>query len=220
MGWFSDFYKQNSSNEDMIYRGYKTIVSNNLQTKLTGVNKMMNIDSMNMEESLMSAGFIPSMFYIFQYTPVEVTTINDIDFFDYVPLMLCTSNKDNVICGVNFNILPQDVRAFLLDVIYDSNPSFYGEQLRSALRSNKPIINTELGNVLINKESFVSFANLIKVKSGVDITPAFRSYEIKNIKYARMIEYSDWKYIPLFNFNSSIRDAELKYVQESFYSSH
>ena len=144
------------------------------------------------------------------YTSPNMESMKGFNFYDAVPLILCIGFDGEVVKGFNFNYIPTDARAAILDSIVDSNPEFYS----SALDGDGNFkVNTTLGSVLIDDNGYNWFVNLIKFKTGVDISKTLRTYSRKNVKKCRLIEYDMWKYIPYLVFKDAIRGANLAEVQ-------
>ena len=74
-------------------------------------------------------------------------------------------------------------------------------------------------NLIPNDELFTmekgvsAFIKAIENETGLNVSGAVRTYNIKNIKKPRMIEYDAWKYVPALSFKDAIRGAGLAELQ-------
>jgi hypothetical protein len=119
--------------------------------------------------------------------------------------------NDKFVTGLNFNFLPNDVRARIMDLIVESNQKFYQEIETSNINSIK--VNNPLGSILISDKGVSSFLLFVKSKTGLDVSKCVRTYDRKNIMNVRLIEYDEWHYIPYLSFKDSIRGSSLANVQ-------
>jgi hypothetical protein len=206
MGAFYEDFKRNI-NPKGIKESHDLIISDLLQYNLKGDDKQKSLTGYNMESDAMNK-FIPSMFYIFLYN--NPNSKNEID--DYVPMILCTGFNHKNITGINFNLLPNNIRALFIDFILDIYPDFYTEK---NLNSGKLEINVKLTSILIDKGASV-LIEAFKLKTGYDLSTVVRVYNHDYIIKCRMIEYDMWKYIPLLSFNDSLRGLKLVSEQLKF----
>jgi Fe-S cluster biosynthesis and repair protein YggX len=158
---------------------------------------------------------LPSLIYTFKYNSEHIDKQGKYEFRDYVPVIFCMYVDKDYVYGINFNLLPNDVRARLLDVICKSNPEFYsygiyneGLQLSNSLLSN-----------LMNEDSRKKLLNVFDGLVGVKVSNAYRRYKKSAIENIRLIEYDVWDYIPSLVFTDSIRGANLAAVQKSIIES-
>lgn len=185
---------------------FKIFVDDLLRYKKTGTEKSNTITAMDME-SQVPVKFIPSMFYTFMYASPNIDLANGKTFIDAVPLILCVSNTGETVSGVNFNMLPNNVRAVIIDIIRDAFSEFYNN-LTGDYR-----INEKFAQYLISSPD--SFVKLIKDTTGYNITSAFRQYNLKYAKNIRLIEYDQWDYIPFLVFKDAIRGSNLAAIQKA-----
>lgn len=208
MGYFSQLYKTGDK------KGYESqaiefLVGDLLDRKLKGPTKSKQLSAMDMESSAPDI-FIPSMFYTFMYTSPTIETAGKFKFKDRIPLILCTSNDGKYVTGLNFNMIPSNIRATILDMIVESNKSFYENKIYS---TDSFIINNTFANSLIDENSRTEIFNIFNRKTGIKVSNSFRVYDMAYIMNPRMIEYDTWKYIPFLNFRDAIRGVELGKLQ-------
>lgn len=208
MGYFSNLYKGGDR------KGYENqaleyLVGDLLDRKLTGVTKSKQLSAMDMESSAPDI-FVPSMFYTFMYTSPNSENAGKFEFKDRVPLILCTSNESGYVTGLNFNMIPSNIRAVILDMIVDSNKDFYENKIYS---SGNFIVNQAFANSLINETSRTEILNIFNRGTGIKVSNSFRVYDKSYIMNPRLIEYDTWKYIPFLNFKDAVRGVELGKLQ-------
>lgn len=202
---FLDFYKS-ASKSAYEKIAFNTFVNDLLRDKKTGSAKSRTVTALDME-SKTPIRFIPSLFYTFLYITPKMQSLDKKDgFIDAVPLIFCTSNLGNKVAGINFNMIPTDVRAAVIDTIVNTDEEFY----KSA--SGEYQINEKLAKVLISKPSI--FLSVIQDTTGYDISSAFRQYNTEYIQNVRMIEYDQWEYIPFLVFKDDIRGINLASMQK------
>ena len=153
------------------------------------------------------------MFYLIMYTKSDnPEVIGKNEFYDVCPLIMCLSANDKSISGLNFNFIPNDVRARIMDLIVESNQKFYQEMETTSINSIKT--NNPLGSLLMSDKGISSFLLFIKSKTGIDVSQCVRTYKRSNIVNVRLIEYDEWSYIPYLSFKDSIRGANLANIQK------
>ncbi len=208
MGYLEDYLKNKSGKQEALAFDY--LINDLLRDNLTGNDKQKNIGGLNMEKDAPTS-FVPSMFYIFVYFNGEKSVLGNAEFYDMVPLIFCTSFSAESITGINFNYVPNDVRAAFLDILSGSYPSFYGHDMYDdGFR-----VNEKLSGKLVDATTLTSVLNLMKTRLGVDLNKCIRTYNRKNVLKARMIEMDMWQYIPYLSFKDAVRGINLAKVQMS-----
>ena len=207
-----EFYKNNINNSDIYNKASQYLLNDTLIKKLYGIKKIKELDGMD-QESLMINEFYPSCFYTFLYNLPDKQVIKKISFVDYIPLIMCFGIGPKFIHGINFNFIPNKYRAAILNIIQNSNPTFYNNDIAYYVENNQVALNQQFASILINDKSRSEFIDLISNKLKIDLKIAYRKYNKQYIKNARLIEYSSWKYIPFFDSDYSVRDVNLKQLQ-------
>lgn len=204
MGQFYDDY------EDGKYAGkdkeaYSLIIKELLQNNSVGENKQRTLTGYNMESDTMIQ-FVPSMFYVFMYNNPEK---DDPSFYDRVPMILCTGFSGGTVTGINFNYLPNNIRALFIDTILEAYSEFYSEENLhgGGLKINEKFAAGLLGGGLS------SIVKIFKNVAGVDIGNAVRTYKTKNVIKSRMLEYDMWDAIPNLSFKDAVRGINLARAQ-------
>lgn len=201
-------FKSNGASDD----AFKYLVENTLVNPKYGQDKSGEITAMNFEKDFI-ADFLPSMVYTFMYETKTKETIGKASFIDYVPVLLCFTNRDGFISGINFNFLPNNIRAEFLDKIYNAYKEFYTDTLSDAITSLESVYNKEFASFLIDDTTRQAFLTLMDKQLDYPISSAYRRYNKSLIKNPRMIEFDNWKYIPHLVFKDAIRGAGLVEVQ-------
>lgn len=204
MGQFYEDYKNG------LYNGkdkeaYNLIVKELLQNNSVGKNKQKTLTGYDMEGSAM-VRFVPSMFYVFMYNNPGK---NDPSFYDRVPLILCTGFSGDTVTGLNFNYIPNNIRALFIDAILESYSDFYSEENLSGggFKLNEKFATGLLGGGLS------PLLKAFKSETEVDISNAIRTYNIKHVIKSRMLEYDMWEAIPNLSFKDAVRGINLAQAQ-------
>jgi hypothetical protein len=210
MGYLDDYIKADRSLKEK--ESFDFLITDLLSRNLRGVDKQRTLTAHNMEEFTKNK-FIPSMFYIIMYAKADQPEIlGDNEFYDVAPLIFCTNVNDKSITGINFNFIPSNYRALILDTISESSKNFYDNVNNSNINSLQANIN--LGSALLSEQGLKGFLLYIQAKTKIDLSPCIRSYKISNIVNSRLIEYDEWGYIPYLNFKDSVRGASIASIQK------
>lgn len=213
---FKELFKK-SFNDSTAKQAYEYLVTNTLDKDLKSPDKLVEITAMDFE-STYNKDMLPSMIYTFKYKADNNNTIGKVKFSDVIPLILCFTNENGYVTGINFNYIPNSTRADLLDIIYTAYKDFYEDKLSDALKKGTPIINKELASFLIKEETRNKFLDLLSKKLSFDVSKTYRKYDKSKIKHARLIEFDMWKYIPFLTFKDAIRGASLSDLQKQIIS--
>ena len=128
-------------------------------------------------------------------------------FKDAVPVILCFTATTKTVTGLNFNLIPNDVRASILDLIVKlTKAPIYDD-------SGKFKLNEPMAKLFTAQGGVAAFIKAVENETGLNVSSAVRTYNIDNIKKLRLIEYDMWKYIPALSFKDAIRGAGLADLQ-------
>lgn len=188
------------------------LVEDTLVKPVRGKSKQFTAMDM---ESKFSGVVYPSMIYTFMYDTDTKERTGSLDFIDYVPCMMCMTNDATSITGLNFNLLPINVRISVLDFIYNSYKGFYTKTLSDAVVSGTAVLNEKLASFLVRDDTRNALLKYLDDMTGVKVSGAYRMYKKEHIKNIRLIEYDAWKYIPFLLFKDAVRGAGLASVQAS-----
>lgn len=198
-----EFSKASSNAFDFLF-------TNLLVKNKRGRDKSVEVSAMDME-SKAPIDFVPSMIYTFLYTANMKETTNGKDFIDRIPIILCFSTG-SIITGLNFNMIPNDARASILDLLVETSPETYAS-------GDDFAVNEKMFNTFMTKGGASDFLKYIKVKTGLNVSSAMRSYSKDYIENPRMIEYDMWKYIPYMSTMEAVRGGNLAAIQADMVNS-
>ena len=223
MGQIIDFYKFGNGKPELQRNAFNYLAKDLLDKNLTGENKIMELDGMDMESKL-GGSFFPGMIYSFKYKSDKKFDIEYSNLFnDIFPILLCSGIsaksfvvnneiKTNIFLqGYNLNYLTNKERCIFLDFIQTQYKSFYEEQVYIATAMNSCIVNSELTKLIMDNNSF---ANIIKASTGIKINNYFRLYNLLLIDNARLIEYNLWKYIPLLDVKRTVNGMSINDIRK------
>lgn len=208
---FYKYYSQHSGEKEYYQNATKYLLKDMLVNPKFNDEKLEHELSNNMEKNQPQC-FVPTMIYSFLYASPDESTVGSIRFKDRMPLIFVTEfNPDNnMVLGLNFNLMPGMFRAVILDRIYQTNPNFYDSMEgidEFTLNHNAVVGVGDKSNIM----NFVHYLNYGKKNN-----PAFRTYNLKYCKYLRLIEYDMWKYIPFLNAGPSIKDADIGDIYKQY----
>lgn len=208
MNEFLNLYKKGGASYERLAFDY--LVGDLLIKDRRGGDKAREITALDME-SKAPIDFVPGMIYTFLYITgdrmEDSNGVNGKKFKDNVPVILCFAGDSKSVSGLNFNLIPTDVRASILDIVvkltktpmYNDNGEFQ--------------VNETIAKLFSLQSGVTSFLKYISKETGLNVSSAVRKYNVANIKKLRMIEYDMWKYIPFLNFKDAIRGAGLADLQ-------
>lgn len=213
---FVDFYMNNKGNADVLADARRILVTETLGSPLVGDAKLYDLESSDMESKI-SDPFVSSLFYTFTYTtPVDI--IAGVKAVDYIPIMLCFKKYGKYVEGLNFNLLPNDMRAVMLDAIDNAFDNYYTETGLRLAQMGDIAVNENFANLLVSDTGKMDFMKYFEKKLGVPITKAYRKYNITHIENPRLIEYVNYKYIPLLYFDDAVRGVSIAKLQDKVIS--
>lgn len=203
MGQYTDLLKKGGKKEEQLAFDY--LVTNLLKDNNKGDSKQVGMGGIDTEK-MFGGTFIPSVFYIFAYNGENKANVSGNSFYDRVPLILCTSSDAKKVSGINFNYVPNNVRAAFLDILTGSYKDFYKE-------GSGGVINEKFGSKLIDAKNLSTMLSLMKSLVGVDLNKCIRTYDRSKIMNARVVEKDMYMYIPFLSFRDAVRGANLAKVQ-------
>ena len=115
MNEFLNMYKKGGAAYERLAFDY--LVGDLLIKEKRGSEKAKEITALDME-SKSPMDFVPAMIYTFLYiTGDRKEEISGKKFKDNVPVILCFSSTSSSVTGLNFNLIPNDARAAILDIV-------------------------------------------------------------------------------------------------------
>lgn len=204
MGYFLDLYKKGGASIESSAFDY--LVGNLLIKEKRGIDKATEITALNMEEDA-PIDFVPAMIYTFLYVSDAEEMAGAKHFKDNVPVILCLASTGKLVTGLNFNMIPNDARASILDIIANlTKEPMYDD-------SGKFKANEVMLKLFSLPKGVASFVKAIENETGLNVNSAIRTYNTTFIKRCRMVEYDAWKYVPFLSFKDAIRGAGLAELQ-------
>ena len=126
--FFTDIKKMNKTNDKYEDKAYESIVENLFLLNKRGKWKAMGLDEYD-SESNSKLTLIPGHIYMFKYITDTATKYNDghikFEYYDTLPLVLCTGNNKNIISGINLNLCSYELRTLILNDVYNLDPDFF-----------------------------------------------------------------------------------------------
>lgn len=205
MNEFLNLYKKGGASYERLAFDY--LIGDLLIKDRRGSEKARELTALDME-SKAPIDFVPGMIYTFLYiTGDRMEDMNGKKFKDNVPVILCFAGNSNSVSGLNFNLIPNDARASILDIVVKltKTPMFKD--------SGEFQVNETIAKLFSLQSGVTSFLKYVSQETGLNVSGAVRKYNVPNIKKLRMIEYDMWKYIPFLNFKDAIRGAGLADLQ-------
>jgi len=126
--FLTDIKKMNKTNDKYEDKAYESIVENLFLLNKRGKWKAMGLDEYD-SESNSKLTLIPGHIYMFKYITDTATKYNDghikFEYYDTLPLVLCTGNNKNIISGINLNLCSYELRTLILNDVYNLDPDFF-----------------------------------------------------------------------------------------------
>ncbi len=215
--FFTDIKKMNKTNDKYEDKAYESIVENLFLLNKRGKWKAMGLDEYD-SESNSKLTLIPGHIYMFKYITDTATKYNDghikFEYYDTLPLVLCTGNNKNIISGINLNLCSYELRTLILNDVYNLDPDFFNTKASEQAHQGQLPISQNISKFFINDDGQTKLLNYIKKKYNLQNTGfIFRTYNIKKIKDIRFIEPWQWQYIPFLKYKQSVKESILNMIQ-------
>lgn len=212
-----DVKKMNKTNDKYEDKAYKSIVENLFLLNKRGKWKAMGLDEYD-SESNSKLTLIPGHIYMFKYITDTSTKYNDghikFEYYDTLPLVLCTGNNKNIISGINLNLCSYELRTLILNDVYNLDPDFFNSKASEQAHHGQLPISQNISKFFMNDDGQTKLLNYIKKKYNLQNTGfIFRTYSIKKIKDIRFIEPWQWQYIPFLKYKQSVKESILNMIQ-------
>lgn len=213
-----DEYKILKNVNNIQEQSYLTLFDKYLLQNLKGEDKLIEIDSTD-QESLITkrnGGYpIPGFVYTFLYKGgnafIEIKN-NKLEYTDLAPLMFCMNNETGYFSGINLNLLPPNSRLSFLSSFYETFRNFLEKEADVLAENNREAFNKRFIS-LMKSGGGQTMIKLFSKKTGENFNFAYRRYMIQKVNQLRMVEYSEWKFIPHFES----KDAFRKLTQTQIY---
>jgi len=201
---------------------YNEIFWKYIQDNIKGDAKLTQIDSTNQESLLMSLNGgrpIPGCIYTFIYNHGVVEYIKDnkknYKFHDMAPIVFCTNVTKTLIKGINFNMLPELERLKFLETYYNLYTSFF-KNLEELTDNNKLALNKKFISNAVSKDGMKILDAICKI-ADANFKFAYRTYKVDNIEQLRLIEYTEWNYLPFINSDDAFTILNQKKIHDMYW---
>lgn len=198
-------------------QAYFTLFEKYIIQDLKGENKLIEIDSTDQESLLLkrNGGYpIPGFIYTFVYKGPDVEFLikgTKVQYTDVVPLIFCINNDRGNFSGINLNTLPPDARLSFIQSFYDVFKGFF-EKIELLTENNKEALNKRFIE-LVKSGGGQEMIKIFNRRNGANYNFGYRKYLIEKVDKLRMVEYSEWKFIPFYE----PKDAFRKLTQTQIY---
>ncbi len=203
------------------YQAYFTLFDKYVLQNLKGEDKLIEIDSTDQESVITkrNGGYpIPGFVYTFLYQgPKAFIEIKDkrFEYMDLVPLTFCINNDQGNFSGINLNLLPPDARLRFLGSFYETFEEFF-KNVEDLTENNREAFNKRFIS-LIKSGGGQTMIKMFSQKNGANFNFAYRKYLIPKVKQLRMVEYSEWKFIPFYSAVDAFRKLNEKQIHNLYY---
>ncbi len=203
---------------------YDTLFTKYIIENLKGEEKVRQIDSTD-QESLMrrvNGGYpLPGFVYTFIYPPQPGDEVvmqlgnSEKRYIDYIPIMFCTRTDGHLFKGINFNALPNQERVKFLEIYWSEYKSFF-KDIEKETENDKLAINNKYINLASSNQG-QGIVDLFSRKASANFNFAFRSYNMQKVKQLRMVEYSEWDYIPFYDPKNAFKKMNQKQIHDLYW---
>jgi len=203
---------------------YEKLFKNYIDLKLSGLDKLIEIDSTDQEsliKSLNNGRPVPGMIYTFIYPPTKDDHIKVIEqgkekeYVDFIPLIFCVTTRPDSFDGINLNTLPNSERLKFLSQYYEVYKEFFKDVERKTqndiLAINIKYIELAMsgkGSQMIRDFSIIQRANFAY---------GYRRYLKQRVKNFRMIEFCEFQYIPFYNPKDAFKLLNLAQIHALYW---
>jgi hypothetical protein len=190
-------------------QAYSILFEKYIVKNLKGEAKLTEIDSTDQESVIGSknGGYpIPGFVYTFIYQGpnviVELQKGNK-EYTDFVPLTFCMNQDRGTFSGINLNLLPPEARLQFLDSFFLTFKDFLNN-VEKLTENNKEAINKRFVDFM-KSGGGQTMIKLFNSKNAANFNFAYRKYSFPKINKFRMVEYSEWKFIPFYEPKNAFR---------------
>ena len=160
-------------------------------------------------EDTYPAKFVPSMFYVFLYVGGQENKIGTNTFYDMIPVIMCTGYDGGMVTGINFNFMPNNVRAGFIDIITGGFKQYYEEDI---FEENAKVDET-LGFLMSNPKELDTLIKFASEQLHFNISSCMRKYDVSKIFRPRMIENDMLDAVVNLSFSDAVRGINLAKLQ-------
>lgn len=196
------------------------IIKNFYINGISGDNKIFNGLLQYNSDSYMLKKIIPGSIYSFVYEPKYETSYNiDGQVFKYkdtLPLVLVTNSTPTILQGINLNLCTEDIRIFLLNLIWNIDPEYFESGARALVSFGKAPISPKVTSFF--EPPFKAQSELLKQLKrmvSIDYSLIFRTYNPNNLKKLQYIEPWQWKYVPYVKYSNTLKASFLNDIHKA-----
>lgn len=204
---------------------YETLFTKYIIQNLKGEDKVSEIDTTDQEGIMLrkNGGYpLPGFIYTFIYPPKPDDVVkvfdkgNEKEYVDYVPIVFCT-NVDKIASfkGINLNTLPNLERVKFLETYYKGYNNFF-KNIEETTQNNKLALNMSFISAMTSKEG-VDLIKAFSKEANANFGYGYRTYSMKRIKQLRMVEYTEWDYIPHYDPKNAFKMMNQKQIHELYW---
>ena len=187
-----------------------------------GDAKLTEIESTDQESLINSrnGGYtIPGMIYTFIYGELDKiqTSLFTKNYIDFAPLVFCLNNDIGSFKGINMNMLPEKIRLQFLNSYYTTFIDFFKREAEVLSQNQKLAINKRFVEY-VKEGKGQDLLKIFNSQCKANFNYGYRSYKLEKVKRLRMIEYNEWKYIPIIEPLNAFKKISQNIVQNLYYS--
>ena len=205
---------------------YETLFTKYIVRNLKGDKKKWEIESTDQETLMIrkNGGYpLPGFVYTFIYPPEKEDTIKILnkgrltEYSDTIPIVFCTSieRREYRFKGINLNTLPNTERVKFFEIYYNSYKNFF-KNIEETTQNDKLALNMKFISAMSTEEG----SNAIKLFSeaaNANFGYGYRTYYLKRIIQFRMIEYTEWDYIPFYDPKNAFKLMNQKQIHDLYW---
>ena len=218
-------YKELSQITNIKELAYYNLFTKYIERNLVNEKKMNELGSTNQEGIMLkkNGGFpLPGFIYTFINQPDK----NDMgqitvkgktkEYSDYIPLVFCTSViGTKSFKGLNLNMFPPLERVKFFEIYYQTYKKFF-ENIEKTTENEELALNEKFIS-LMSSPIGKQIVQVMSLKASGNFTFGYRTYNFDRINRFRMIEYTEWDYIPHYEPKDAFKEMNQKQIQELYY---
>ena len=198
---------------------YESIIQFLFRLKLYGKEKARQIDEYDGESMFRNTTLYPGHIYAFIYQSDTPSTFNDgrikFVYSDTLPIVLVTHIEAGKVRGINLNLCSYGLRAYIINALHNLDLQFYERGNLEMVNNKRMPISNNVAKIFLNQDTEKAFFEHIKNACKLEHTEIlYRTYAVRNIKYIRMIEIWQHKYIPFLTYNGEMKKDILELIHK------
>jgi hypothetical protein len=203
---------------------YDTLFTKYIVENLKGDKKLWEIESTDQETLVtqLNGGFpIPGLMYTFIYRAGEPNIVKSgkstKTYIDKVPIVFCVNTEKGKFSGINMNTLPHLERVKFLEMFFTEYKAFF-KDVEDLTQNNKIALNkTYIAAAKSNQGQKI--IKLFNAKTGSNFNYGYRTYDMKKVSRLRMIEFSEWDYIPFYDPKEAFKLMNQQQIHSLYWKS-